>query len=243
MYIYVYIYIHIYIYIFICILPTFCSLLRLSNCQLLHWRFCIAIIHRHNLVALCLQNIPRIVRLVSASLCFVLAHTNLLYSAALTYHPLDKMAAISQTIFSNAFSWIKRVLFWLIFHCNLFIRVQLTITPHWFVSGSMSESHDVFLELICCVCSRCQTGAWLCDCINDDLSGEVLSATRRGMQPNCVKCILSFICFVCGMSERMNEWMVWWMNTMINESMVWWMNEMCLSSSGVVVGAQARLTG
>ena len=43
----------------------------------------------------------------------------------LTHLPLDKMAAISQTIFSNAFSWMKSLVFWLQFHWSLFLRVQL----------------------------------------------------------------------------------------------------------------------
>ena len=50
----------------------------------------------------------------------------------LTHLPLDKMAAILQTIFSNAFSWMKSFVFWLTFHLSLFLRVQLVITQHWF---------------------------------------------------------------------------------------------------------------
>ena len=34
----------------------------------------------------------------------------------LSYLPLDKMAAISQAIFSNAFSWMKSFVFWFKFH-------------------------------------------------------------------------------------------------------------------------------
>ena len=45
---------------------------------------------------------------------------------------LDKMAAVSQTIFSDGFSWMKSSVFWLKFHWSLFPRVQLTITQHWF---------------------------------------------------------------------------------------------------------------
>ena len=47
----------------------------------------------------------------------------------LTHVSLDKIAAISQTIFSDAFSWMKNVVFWVQFHWCLF---QLTITQHWF---------------------------------------------------------------------------------------------------------------
>ena len=49
----------------------------------------------------------------------------------LTDLPMDKMAAISQTIYSDAFSWMKSLVFWLKFHWSLFQRVQLTIIQHW----------------------------------------------------------------------------------------------------------------
>ena len=92
-------------------------------------------------------------------------------------------------------------------------------------SWSMAESHDIFLELNSCVCSRCRTGAWLCDCINEDLSGEVPSATRRGMQPYCVKCLL-YVSYVEWVNESTSEWMSEWVNCMMNEWIVWWMNSM-----------------
>ena len=44
---------------------------------------------------------------------------------------LDKMAAISQTIFCAAFSWMKSFVFWLNVHWSLFLNVQSTITQHW----------------------------------------------------------------------------------------------------------------
>ena len=50
----------------------------------------------------------------------------------LTHPPLDKMDAILQTIFSDAFFWMKSFVFWLKFHWSLFLIVQLTITQHWF---------------------------------------------------------------------------------------------------------------
>ena len=50
----------------------------------------------------------------------------------LTHLPLDKMATISQTIFLDVFSCMKRFVFWLQFHWSLFLRVQFTITQHWF---------------------------------------------------------------------------------------------------------------
>ena len=45
---------------------------------------------------------------------------------------LDKMAAVSQTIFSGAFSWMKSLVFWFKFHWSLFLVAQLTITQYWF---------------------------------------------------------------------------------------------------------------
>ena len=49
----------------------------------------------------------------------------------LTHLTLDKMAAISQAIFSDAFSWMKSSVFWLKFHWRLFLRVKLIITQLW----------------------------------------------------------------------------------------------------------------
>ena len=50
----------------------------------------------------------------------------------LTHWGRDKMAAISQTMFSNAFSWMKIYQFRLGFHWSLFPRVQLTISQQMF---------------------------------------------------------------------------------------------------------------
>ena len=52
--------------------------------------------------------------------------------SVLTHLPLGKIAAISQTINSYAFSWMKSYVFWLTFHLSLFLRVKVTITHHWF---------------------------------------------------------------------------------------------------------------
>ena len=50
----------------------------------------------------------------------------------LTHLSLDKMAAISQTAFSNAFLWLKEHKLRFKFHWTLFLRVQFTIFQHWF---------------------------------------------------------------------------------------------------------------
>ena len=54
------------------------------------------------------------------------------YYIELPHLPLDKMAAIWQTIFSNAFLWMKKYEYGLKCHWSLFLRVQLTIFQHWF---------------------------------------------------------------------------------------------------------------
>ena len=62
----------------------------------------------------------------------------------LTHWGRDKMAAIFQTKFSNAYSWIKMLTFLLRFHWSLFPRVQLTIFKHWFrwwLGAGQATSH------------------------------------------------------------------------------------------------------
>ena len=51
---------------------------------------------------------------------------------SLTHWGRDEIDAISQTTFSNAFSWLKMFEFRLKFHWSLFPRVQLTISQQWF---------------------------------------------------------------------------------------------------------------
>ena len=45
---------------------------------------------------------------------------------------LDKIATISQTMFADVFLCMKDFVFWLKCQWSLFLRVQLTITQHWF---------------------------------------------------------------------------------------------------------------
>ena len=49
-----------------------------------------------------------------------------------THLLVDKMTAIPETTFLDAFSWMKMSEFRLQFDWNLFSRVQLTIFLHWF---------------------------------------------------------------------------------------------------------------
>ena len=50
----------------------------------------------------------------------------------LAYWDRNKKAAIFQTTFSNAFSWMKIYEFRLRFHWSLFLRARLIISQHWF---------------------------------------------------------------------------------------------------------------
>ena len=46
--------------------------------------------------------------------------------------PWTKWPPFWETTFSNAFTWLKMIEFLFKFHGNLFPRVQLTISQHWF---------------------------------------------------------------------------------------------------------------
>ena len=88
----------------------------------------------------------------------------------LTHWGRDKMAAISQTMFSNAFSWMKMCECCLSFHWSLFLRVQLTIFHHWFRSAPSHYLNQWWLvywriyalvglnELITCVINTLRLG-------------------------------------------------------------------------------------
>ena len=65
-------------------------------------------------------------------------------SVILTHWGRERMAAISQTTYSNAFLWMKIYEFRLKFHWSLFPRVQLTIFQHWFrwwLGADQATSH------------------------------------------------------------------------------------------------------
>ena len=62
----------------------------------------------------------------------------------LTHWGRDKMADISHTTLSFAFSWMKMLVFRLNFHWSLFLRVQLPIFQHWFrlwLGAGQATSH------------------------------------------------------------------------------------------------------
>ena len=75
------------------------------------------------------DNLEEIIFIISSE-CFA---TNVIQGpGSLTHWGWEKMAAISQTTFSSAFSWMKMFEFRLKFHWSLFLRAQLSISQHWF---------------------------------------------------------------------------------------------------------------
>ena len=69
-------------------------------------------------------------------------------SVVLTHWGRDKIAAISQTTFSNAFSWMKINEFCLRFHWNLFLSCKLIIFQHWFRKWLGTDQAIVFAQSI-----------------------------------------------------------------------------------------------
>ena len=79
------------------------------------------------------------------SLITLMNFTHLLVSP-LTHLPLDKMTAILQMIFLDAYSWMKKNVFWLKFHWSLFLKTQLTKTQHWhrqWLGAEKATSHNL----------------------------------------------------------------------------------------------------
>ena len=94
-----------------------------------------------------------------------------------------KMAAILQTTFSNAFSWLKIYKFWLLFHWTLFLRVQWLGTDQatghyliqlWFdyrrIYAALSSDHfnrenlkAIVLLLWCKIAGNCSCTPWQYD--------------------------------------------------------------------------------
>ena len=88
--------------------------------------------------SLFLQNTQKTLQLTCESLVwsvfcgFIVWSVSYPIHSCLTHWGRDKMDAISQTTFSNPFSWMKMYEFWLRFHWSSFPRVQLTKIQHWF---------------------------------------------------------------------------------------------------------------
>ena len=76
------------------------------------------------------QNVVDKMAAILSSSQYVIYH--LFISVYSTHRGRENLAAIFQTTFSNAFSWLKIFKFWLIFHWILFLRDKLTRSQHWF---------------------------------------------------------------------------------------------------------------
>ena len=113
-----------------------------------------------------------------------------------THLPLDKMAAFSQTTFSNAFSWMKCLVFWLKFHWSLFLRVQFTITQrgfdvffdlclnhqvskHWIHRWFETIAHSLWRHYNALLCHWCAARKWLSDwtCYESRVSFLIMGRT------------------------------------------------------------------
>ena len=82
----------------------------------------------------------------------------LLASRSLTHWGRDKMAAISQTTFSNAFSWMKIYQFRLRFHWKFFPREEIYIPAlvqimAWRRRGDKPLSEPVMVSLLTHICA------------------------------------------------------------------------------------------
>ena len=58
--------------------------------------------------------------------------TNMVMTSHFIHLPRDKMVTILKTVFSHTLSLMTSFVSWLQNHWSLFLRVQLTITQHWF---------------------------------------------------------------------------------------------------------------
>ena len=84
------------------------------------------------------SSLPELISVTASS------RRRLLFGEYLTHWGRDKMAVVSQTTLSNAFSWMKMLEFRLRFLWSLFLRVQLTIIQHWFrqwLGAGQATSH------------------------------------------------------------------------------------------------------
>ena len=107
----------------------------------------------------------------------------------LTHWGRDKMAAIFQTTFSNAFSWMKMHEFCLRFHWTLLLRVKLTIFHHRFrkwLGADQATSHFFDRWWPCLLTHICVTRPqWV---KNNSISTENLELSCNQMCPYWQHC-------------------------------------------------------
>ena len=89
----------------------------------------------------------------------VTEHIHCIMLCVFNSFPPGIVAVISQTTFYIAFYWTRSFVFWLKFQWSLFLRVQLTLSQHWFrqrLCARQATSHylnqflSILLAYICC---------------------------------------------------------------------------------------------
>ena len=79
-----------------------------------------------------MKSVFKIQELIPCHAKFMFRKPKIIATFWLTYWGRDKIAAILQMTFSNAFAWMKMNEFHLRFHSSLFLRFELTKFQHWF---------------------------------------------------------------------------------------------------------------
>ena len=90
--------------------------------------YCIAVANQSNEALLCFTASIKWMPLLNPSEQHIIST----YTAVLNAWCRVKMAAVFQTTFSNAISWMKMHEFVSNFHRTLFLRIKLTISQYWF---------------------------------------------------------------------------------------------------------------
>ena len=111
---------------------------------------------------------------------------------------LDKMAMTSPTIFGNAFSWMESFVFRLEFHWSLFLRIQLTISQHYFrqwLGAKQAPNHylnECWPSSATHICSTRRRGVknGIMSLLHEliDLSWHVIFSARCCLQ-HCLGCV------------------------------------------------------
>ena len=63
----------------------------------------------------------------------------------LTHLLVDTLVTFSQTIFWDAFSWMKHFVSWWKFHCNLFLRARLTLSSTGSDNGLVPNTRQAII--------------------------------------------------------------------------------------------------
>ena len=106
-------------------------LIKMVSLSFKETTFCRPFIQRNKIVAILQMTFPNAFK-IHLKVSSAKWHPFCSSIDVLTHLSQDKMASITQTIFWDAFSWLKIFVFWLKFHWSSFLRVQLAISQHCF---------------------------------------------------------------------------------------------------------------